>query len=230
MFLGHFALGFAAKRAAPDLSLGTTFAAAQFLDLLWPVFLLAGVERVRVDPGNTAVTPLAFDNYPWSHSLLMAVVWGVVFALLLAIRRHVTLRLGGLVIALVVSHWVLDWVTHRPDLPLVPWSGSKVGMGLWWSRPATLIIEGALFIAGVGAYVVATGARNRRGHWALIGLCAFLVLVYVGNVFGPPPPAGDTTPLAVVGLAQWLLVIWAAWVDGNRDLRAPALRMLQRAN
>jgi membrane-bound metal-dependent hydrolase YbcI (DUF457 family) len=228
MFLGHFALGFAAKRAAPDLSLGTTFAAAQLLDLVWPVLLLAGVERVRVDPGNTAVTPLDFERYPWSHSLLMALVWGVVFALAVAVRRHVPPRLAGLLIALVVSHWALDWVTHRADLPLVPWGGDKVGMGLWRSRPATVVLEGALFVAGVAAYVVATGARNRRGHWGLCGLVAFLVVVYAGNLFGPPPP-DNTAALAVAGLAQWLLVLWAAWVDGNRDLRVSALRTLQRA-
>jgi hypothetical protein len=229
MFLGHFALGFAAKRAAPDLSLGTTFAAAQLLDLLWPMFLLTGLERVRVDPGNTAVTPLDFQSYPWSHSLVMSVGWGVLFAGLLAIRRHLTTRLAALVIGLVVSHWVLDWITHRPDMPLSPWSDVKVGLGVWRSLPATLALEAALFAGGVIVYVGTTAARNRRGHWALVGLVVLLTAIYLGSVFGPPPPAGSPVPIAVAGLAGWVLVLGAAWIDGNRDLRVRALRVLQRS-
>jgi membrane-bound metal-dependent hydrolase YbcI (DUF457 family) len=229
MFLGHFALGFAAKRAAPDLSLGTTFAAAQLLDLLWPMFLLTGLERVRVDPGNTAVTPLDFQSYPWSHSLVMSVGWGVLFAGLLAIRRHLTIRLAALVIGLVVSHWVLDWITHRADMPLSPWSDVKVGLGMWRSLPATLALEAALFAGGVIVYVGTTTARNRRGHWALVGLVVLLAAIYLGNLFGPPPPTDSPVPIAAAGLAGWVLVLWAAWIDGNRDLRVRALRVLQRS-
>src|SRR5712671_4244163 len=129
MFIGHYAVGFAAKRAAPNASLGPLMAAPVLLDLLWPIFLLLGWEHVRIDPGNTAFTPLAFDSYPISHSLLMAVVWAVVFVLL---TRRVSTRQASLWIALaVVSHWVLDWITHGPDLPLLPRLGPKVGLGLW---------------------------------------------------------------------------------------------------
>ncbi len=129
MFIGHFALGFAAKRAAPRLSLATLFAAAQFADLLWPFLLAAGVEQVRIVPGITAFTPLDFISYPYSHSLLALVIWGVLFGAICAVivrDRRVML----VVAALVVSHWVLDWITHRPDMPLYPGS-VKVGLGLW---------------------------------------------------------------------------------------------------
>src|SRR5688572_13656256 len=130
MFLGHFALGFAAKRAAPQLSLGTTFAAVQLLDLAWPVFVLTGAESVRADPGNTRMTGIDFQHYPYSHSLLFALLWGAAFAGILLLRRRPrpAALLAG---ALVVSHWVLDWVAHRPDLPLRPGSPTKVGLGLW---------------------------------------------------------------------------------------------------
>ena len=115
MFIGHFALGFAAKRAAPGVSLGVLFAAAQLADVLWPIFVATGVEQVRIDPGNTAFTPLDFVSYPYSHSLVLLIIWGLIFAGIAKVR----LRAGfALIFALVVSHWVLDYITHRPDMPM----------------------------------------------------------------------------------------------------------------
>src|SRR5438093_718523 len=106
MFIGHFALGFAAKRAAPRLSVAVLFAAAQFADLLWPVLVALGLEQVRIDPGNTAFTPLDFIAYPYSHSLLMLCLWGTAFGVVAAVvTRNATA--GLTVAALVVSHWVL---------------------------------------------------------------------------------------------------------------------------
>ena len=158
MFIGHFAVGFALKRVAPRASLGPLIAAAQFLDLLWPWFLLLGWEHVRLDPGNTAFTPLAFDSYPISHSLVMAIVWGVAFSGLYLLRTHN--RIAAIwIAAAVVSHWALDWITHRPDLPIMPGDSTKVGLGLWNSVPATLIVESAMFAAGVWVYARATRAR-----------------------------------------------------------------------
>ena len=119
MFIGHFAVGLASKRAAPRASLGALVAAPFALDLLWPIFLVLGWERVRIDPGNTAFTPLAFDHYPWSHSLALAIVWALVFgAAYWALTRY---AVGGMVVGTgVVSHWICDWITHRPDLPISP--------------------------------------------------------------------------------------------------------------
>ena len=213
MFIGHFAVALAARRAAPRASLGWFFAASQLPDLLWPLLVLADVERVRIAPGDTAFTPLAFDHYPWSHSLLSAVLLGVVFAALYR-TRHREQRGAALVALLVVSHWVLDWITHRPDMPLMPGSDVRVGLGLWQSVPWTLIVETAMFAAGAWLYATATVARGRKGRlifWSLVG---FLLLTELANVLSPPPP--NVTAVAVGGLATLLLVAWAAWADRHR--------------
>jgi membrane-bound metal-dependent hydrolase YbcI (DUF457 family) len=213
MFIGHFAVALAAKRAAPRISLGWLFAAVQFPDLLWPVFLLTGVERARIAPGDTAFTPLAFEHYPWSHSLLMVVIWGVVLGVVYRLRRNDG-RAALLIGALVVSHWVLDWLTHRPDLPLIPIGGPKLGLGLWNYATATLVIEAVLFAVGVILYTRSTTARDRTGRWAWISLVVFLLFMHATNAFSPPPP--NMTAVAIVGLAIWLLVAWGAWADRHR--------------
>lgn len=213
MFVGHFALGFAAKRAAPRINLGVLFIAAQLLDLLWPILLIAGVEHVRLAPGITRFTPLDFYDYPISHSILMVLLWGVIAGAGWLLFRHD--RMEALVLGLlVVSHAVLDVITHRPDIPLHPGESAKIGMGLWNSVPGTLIVELSLFAAGVFLYVRGTRARDRIGSIALWTLIAFLLLIYAGNVLGPPPPNVDAIGWA--GLAMWLLVAWGAWADRHR--------------
>ena len=128
MFIGHFAMAYAAKRLAPRTSLGTLFTAAQLPDVLWPVFLLAGVEHATIAPGDTAFTPLRFDSYPISHSLVTVVAWGALFGALHFWRKQ--RKLDALVLAaLVVSHWLLDFVSHRPDMPLWPAAARSSGSG-----------------------------------------------------------------------------------------------------
>jgi len=212
MFIGHFAVGFGAKRFAPGVSLGTLFLAAQFIDLLWPTLLLLGVERVQIAPGITAFTPLDFEHYPWSHSLLMVAVWGGLFGVVYyALRRDAR---ASIVLAIaVLSHWLLDFFTHRPDLPLWP-GATRVGLGLWNSVSGTLAIEVGLFVCGVLLYLHSTHARDAVGRWAIWGLVALLGLIYAGNLLGPPPPS--VTAIAWVGHAQWLLVAWAYWMDRHR--------------
>jgi len=218
MFLGHLAVGLAAKRAAPRAGLGPLVAAPILLDLLWPIFLVAGLEVVRVDPGNTAVTPLDFVSYPWSHSLALALVWAALLAgAYAAATRYAA---GAAVLAAgVVSHWVLDAASHRADMPLWP-GGPRVGLGLWNSVPATVAVEALLFAAGVGLYLATTRARDRTGALALGAFVALAVLVFAGNLLGPPPP--DARLIGWVALVQWLWVPWAAWIDRHRELRAPA--------
>jgi len=213
MFIGHFAVALAAKRATPRTSLGWLFAACQVPDLIWPVLLLVGVERAHIQPGVTAATPLVFDHYPWSHSLLMTVVWGAVLGgIYLGIRgdRRAALMLA----ALVVSHWVLDWISHVPDMPLVPWGGAKVGLGLWNSVTATMVVESVMFVVGAWLYSHITRPRDRTGRIAWVSLLVFLVAIYVVNEFGPPPTS--VTAVAVSALAMWLLVWWGSWVDEHR--------------
>jgi len=212
VFVGHFALGFAAKRAAPRTSLAVLFVAAQLADLLWPVFVAIGLEQVRIDPGNTAFTPLDFVSYPYSHSLLMLAVWGVMLAAVVV--RRTSRRTFALVVALVVSHWVLDWLTHRPDMPLYPGS-ARYGLGLWNSVPATLTIELALFAIGVWIYAASTRARDAIGRWSFVAFVVFLLIIYALNVFGGPPPS--VTALWIVALAgAAILVAWSAWFDYHR--------------
>lgn len=217
MFVGHFAIGFAAKAVAPRASLGTLFAAAQFLDLLWPTLLLLGLERVRIAPGITLVTPLDFEHYPISHSLAAVIGWSLVFGLLYFALRGGA-RVAAVLAALVASHWLLDAIVHRPDLPLWPGSSMRVGLGAWNSLPLTFAIELALFGLGVWVYARTTQASDRIGRWAFVGLVVFMFGVYASNLLGPPPPNVQT--IAWVGHAQWLLVAWGYWIDRHRRVLA----------
>jgi len=216
MFIGHFAVGFAAKRAAPRTSLTTLVVAAIFLDILWPIFLWLELERVQIAPGGRAFMTLDFESYPFSHSLLLALVWSLLFALLY--RARTRYPRGAAVVGLAVfSHWVLDFISHRPDLPLAPGIGAKVGLGLWTSVPATMIVESALFVGGLGLYLSTTRARNVWGHVSLWTMLLLLVLAYVGNVAGPPPPS--VAALRAVSTVFLLLTFWFVWIDRTRELR-----------
>ena len=213
MFLGHYAVALGAKRAAPAVSLGTLIAAAAFLDLLWPVLVLAGIERVAIAPGATAFTPLDFESYPISHSLATAVLWGLAFgAAYWAVRRSP--MAAGLLALLVVSHWLLDAVVHRPDLPLAPGGTTLVGLGLWNSIAGTLALELVMYAAGIAIYLRATRARDRIGSRGFAVFALFLLAIYAGAAFGPPPP--NASAVAWSDMGQWLVILWAAWVDRHR--------------
>lgn len=216
MFLGHFGAGFAGKALAPKASLGSLFLAAQFIDLLWPTLFALGLEQVQIAPGATKVVPLDFVHYPISHSLVTVLGWALLVALIYyALRRHP--RSSWVLGALVVSHWLLDLIVHRPDLPFYP-GGPKVGLGLWSSLGGTIAVEGALFAIGVWLYVRTTCARDSAGRWALWTLVAFLLVIYAASLFGPPPD--DVRTIAWLGQAQWLLIAWGYWVDRHRVTRA----------
>ncbi len=214
MFIGHFAVGFTAKRFAPRTSAGLLVAAPQLADILWPVFVLAGWEQVRIDPGNTRFTPLDFVSYPWSHSLLMLIVW----ATLLAGAYYLIARYRAGAIATwigVVSHWFLDWITHRPDMPLRP-GGARYGLGLWNSISGTMIVEVAMFAVSVWMYAGATRAKDRIGRWAFGAYVVFLLVIYVANLFGGPPDnVGQVIWSAVAAFV--ILIPWAWWFDRHRS-------------
>jgi hypothetical protein len=214
MFLGHFGLGFGAKKAAPALSLGTLFLACQFADLLWPTLLLLGIERVEIEPGVTVMTPLNFISYPYSHSLVALGLWGAVFGGVYAAVRRARASAAVALALLIVSHWVLDYVVHRPDLPLTIHGPARLGLGLWNSVPATLAAEFLVFGAGLALYLRTTAPRDRVGSIGLWALVAFLVVVYLASSFGPPPPSA--TAVAWSAQAMWLLVLWGYWVDNHR--------------
>ena len=218
MFIGHFAVAFAAKPAAPAVSLGTLFLACEWVDLVWPVLLLAGIERVEIRPGITAFTPLDFVHYPWTHSLLMCAVWAAAFGLVYFWSGR-NRKAAFIVSAVVLSHWFLDLVVHRPDLPLVPGSDSRFGLGLWSSIPATLALEAALFAAALLFYIKRTRALDRIGRWGLWGLVLFLLAAYLGAAFGPPPPSVEAIAWAgLIGGA--LTALLGYWVDRHRTMAA----------
>jgi hypothetical protein len=216
MFVGHLALGFAAKRVTPRVSLAVLLTASQVADVLWPLFLAIGLEQVRIDPGNTAFTPLDFVSYPWSHSLVMLIVWGVAFG---AIYRMATGRNGRIFIvlaALVVSHWLLDWITHAPDMPIYP-GGATYGLGMWNSVALTMIVEGIMFAAGLWIYLRITRARDAIGRWGFAALIALLVVVYAANAMSSPPPSVNAIIVgASIGAA--IMTAWSWWADRHREV------------
>jgi hypothetical protein len=216
MFVGHTALALATKARLRRTSLGLLFAATVGLDLLWPPFLLLGIERVRIAPGITAFTPLDFEWYPWSHSLLMACVWGIVAAAIVA-WRGAEPGAPFLIGVLVVSHWVLDLIVHRPDLPLWPGHSPLYGLGLWNSVTGTLVVEGAMFIAGIVIYLRTTRARDPIGTWGFWILMLVEAAMWASGPWSPPPPSPSA--VAWVSLGLWALVLWTWWADRHRDLR-----------
>jgi hypothetical protein len=215
MFIGHYAVGLGCKRLAPSVSLGALFLAVQWADLLWPTLVLAGVEHFTIHPGITAVTPIDFDYYPYSHSMLTLLGWGIVVGLIYRAVTGSPWRAAVVLAALVPSHWVLDVVVHRPDMPIGPGIGPRLGLGLWNSIPGTLAIEFALYAIGIRLYLKTTVARDRIGSIGLWALLLFLAVVEIANVFGPPPPS--VTAVAVSAEAMWLLVLWGYWVDNHRE-------------
>ena len=216
MFIGHFAVGFAAKRWAPAAPLALLLAAPLLADILWPVLVLAGVEHATIVTGETPFLHLSLDDYPYSHSLAFGLVWaallgGAWFARTKDTRAAVVLGIG------VLSHWLLDWVTHRPDMPLWP-GGPESGLGLWYSVPGTILVEGALYAAAVALYLRSTKAKDRIGVIAPWAMIVLLALAYAASAVSPPPPS--LRPLLFIGIG-WtaVLLVWAAWIDRHRENR-----------
>lgn len=212
MFLGHYGVGLAAKKPAKSISLGTLFLAAQWLDLLWPIFILLGIEHVVIEPGISKITPLEFTDYPYSHSLLFVLIWSILLGgIYYIIKRN---KKNALIVGLLVlSHWVLDLIVHIPDLPILP-SGPYVGFGLWNLPLISIVIEAAIFIAGVVFYVSSTTPKDKIGSYGFWSLIIFLAAAHLVNLTSPPPP--NVNAIGWAGLSMWILVIWAYWADKHR--------------
>ena len=221
MFIGHTAIAFAAKKAAPQLRLGTLLLAAQFADLIFPLFVLLGVEHIMPAPGITAFTPYDFYDYPISHSLAANIVWAFIFAGIYFFKlREWT---GTFILAgVVLSHWVLDFISHRPDMPVAPGLQLCVGLGLWNSIAWTIIIESCMFALGVYLYLRATTAVDRTGSLALWSFIGLQVLLYIGDIVGKTPVGGHT--MALFSLLQWLIVPWGYWIDRHRHIQPQPVR------
>src|SRR5215471_9201289 len=196
MFVGHYAVGLAAKRFAPRTSLGVLIAGPILLDLLWPIFLLVGWEYVSIEPNRNPFLRLQFDFYPISHGLVAVIGWATLFAsLYFVLARYVT---GAIVVWVgVVSHWLMDFIVHQPDLPLSARS-RLFGLGLWTHRWSTIALELALFVIGVWIYQRETRAKDKTGVYAFIVFVGLLLLAYAGAAFGPPPPT--VNKMAIIAL------------------------------
>jgi len=214
MFIGHFAVGFASKPLAPKTSLGWLMLAPMFCDVLWPLFLAIGLEKTEVTPGYTAFTPLNLYDIPWSHSLVMVLVWSALLGgLYFALKRDG--RGAAVIAAGVFSHWVLDVVTHRPEMQVYPGGPHVLGLELWASIPGTVAVEGLLFAASVFIYARTTKPVTRAGSIGFVAFVALLVIAYVGNLLGPPPPSWQA--VMYVAFFSYLLVPWAHAFDRRRQ-------------
>ncbi len=217
MFIGHFAFAFGAKKFAPQVSLGILFLACQLADIIWPNLVLLGIEKLEIVPGITVITPLKFLHYPYSHSLIALALWSAIFAVFYALLRRSGTKAAIVIALLVLSHWVLDVLTHRPDMPITLSDSSVIGLGLWNYPVVAVPFELLLFGAGVWLYNLHTRALDRQGSIGFWALILFLLVVYAANLLGPPPPS----PAAVAWSAQalWILVAWGFWIDHHRTKR-----------
>lgn len=216
MVIGHFGFGLGAKKFAPKVSLGTLFMAVQWADLLWPVLLLLGIEHVGLQPGNKKF-PLDFTDYPITHSLLMSLVWGFCFGFIYWLVKK-DVRSAIVVGICVVSHWVLDLVVHRPDLPLFPGNSPMLGFGLWNWPVVTAIVEFTLFAVGLAMYMRSTHAKNNTGKWSLWLMVVLLVVSHLAGLVSPMP--ASVHALGWAAQYQWIFVIMGYWVDRNREANA----------
>jgi len=214
MFVGHYGPALAGPRFVKTVPVWAMCIAVQFLDYLWGVFVYFGIENVRIEPGFTAVSPLDLYDMPWTHSLLMAVVWSVVLGFIWSLFARTQKRAGAIIIGLgVFSHWLLDLLVHVPDLALWP-GGPKVGFGLWNNEPVALTLEFGVLAVGLLLYISATrakGAFGKIGPW-IFG--ALLVGLYSISFFAPPPETAQQFGPMAIGL--YTLVAVLAWLFCDR--------------
>jgi membrane-bound metal-dependent hydrolase YbcI (DUF457 family) len=211
MLVGHFAVGLAGKRMEPALSLGTLVFAAMLADVLAFALVAVGVERFRV-ASDVQRNRLIGENIVYSHSLLMDILWGALLAAAYFLWRR-NARGALILLAAVVSHWVLDVISHRPDMRLAPGVPGAFGLGLWNSIPATLIVEGGLWLFAIVLYVRATGAKKRTGLYAFWVGIVILTLAWLANISAPPSSGGS----GLTSLVFFICTIgWAYWMNSAR--------------
>lgn len=214
MFVGHYGVSFAAKRAAPAVPLWVLFVAVQLLDIIWAPLILLGVEKVRIVPGITASNPLDLSYMPYSHSLVAALAWSAIAAAVYLARGHgrrPALVVGGAVF----SHWVLDFLVHRPDLPLVD-DAAKVGLGLWNFPVPALALEALLVFGGMWLYFKVSPVRR-------LPMVIFAIAMFIAQtvVFFGPPPSSDKSAAATALVAYAVYAGVAAWLERWRPNEAP---------
>jgi hypothetical protein len=217
MFIGHYGPAYAIKRWKPEILIFILFIAVQLVDVAWAIFVPLGIEKVRIVPGITATNPFDLYYMPYTHSLVAAVVWSVVGGLVyIALRNRTKFTRSAVAVgAAVFSHWVLDLLVHRPDLPLYD-DTAKVGFGLWNFPSIALMLEVGLVFVGLVLYVTGSDARDRIGRfgpWVFLG---FLVVAQSLVFFGKPPETPDELAITAF-ISYFLFAALAAWIDRHRQ-------------
>lgn len=205
MFVGHYGVSFAANRAQRSVPLWVLFLAVQLLDILWAPFVLLGIEKVRIVPGITATNPLDLYYMPYTHSLIAALLWSCVGGLLYHFLARPARRAASVIVGMAVfSHWILDFIVHRPDLPLFG-NSAKVGLGLWNAPAIAFGLEAALLFGGM--WLCLKG--QRAGFRSLILLGVVMLVMQAVTFFGPPPASDNA--IAATALLAYVLFAAAAW-------------------
>lgn len=217
MLVGHFGVSLAAKRLAPKASLGILVLASLVPDLLAWAFFLAGIEHARIHPGITRTNSLEMYDIAISHSLATAAIWGALMATAYFLWRRYS-RASWVIFALVLSHWLLDFLSHRPDMPLAPGMHHYFGLGLYNSPLGILLVEGLIWLAGIIVYARSTRARKHAGVWLFWGAVFLLTALWLGTLGGSPPP--DLRRAGISSLIFFsIVVLWAYFVDSLRSVR-----------
>jgi hypothetical protein len=217
MLVGHFAAALLAKRAEPRLSLGTAIVAATLADLLIFALVMAGIEQIAIVRGRFgAANYFTAIDIGWSHSLVMAVVWAALLAGgHWAAKR--SRRAAIILAAAVLSHWFLDAMSHPPHLPLAPGSAPRVGYGLWTSIPATLLVEGGMWLVALVLYLRATRSVTSAGRYVFWGGVIVLTLSWYNNIAGGAPSRPENA--AQASLIFFLLWVgWGFWMNRARTV------------
>jgi hypothetical protein len=213
MFVGHYGVSFAAKKVEQSIPLWVLFLAVQFLDVLWAPFVLLGIEKVRIVPGITATNPLDLYYMPYTHSLVAALFWSCAVGLVYHFVARPSRRQASVIIGLAVfSHWVLDLIVHRPDLPLYD-NAAKVGLGLWNAPALAFGLEGALLFGGIWLCLRGRLARS----FGTLGFGVLILGIQAYIFFGPPPTSDrDIASTALIAYAVFAVAIW--WLQDRRAI------------
>lgn len=219
MFIGHYGVALAAKRVDKNIPLGLLFFATQYVDILFFLLILTGIETMSIVPGITASNPLDFTYYPYSHSLTASLLWAGLFFVVFKITPSKSgsrnNRIALVVAAIVLSHFFLDLIVHRPDLPLLGDNSYKLGLGLWNYIIISSLIEILIFVAGLWLYLKSTKGISFGGKYGMIIFAVFSVIMQMASLFMPPPP--DIKGFAIFGLVYQLLMIGVvSWLDKKR--------------
>jgi hypothetical protein len=220
MNIGHYGVSLALKKADKKISLGLLFFAAQFIDILWAVLVLLGIERAEIVPGITVANPIDYVYYPFSHSLVASLLWSgavyILFRILPAKSGSQQSKVALVMAVAVLSHFFLDLLIHRPDLPVSVGDSPTLGLGLWNFVLASYVVEGLIFFGGLWVYMRVTTGATFAGKYGMLIFAAFLFITNLLNLFSTPPP--DSQTLAVFSLTTYLLSIGIAfWLDRKRS-------------